>query len=628
MLDAMRRGTKSWIAKTFLVLLAASFGVWGIGDIVRGPQDPAVAEAGSVPIRLSVVQNEYRRSLEGLRRMTGGQFNEEQARALGLLDQTIDTLVVRALMAQESGAIGIGVSDAAVLQAITANDNFRDQAGVFNRFIYESALRELGFDEASYVARLRADLATNQIIGSLVAGLDAPTVVVDTLHAYREERRVALFATLSPDDVGEMPAPDEGEVQQHYTDNEAQFTAPELRRIAFLTLRPGDLLDEVRIPDEDVREEYELRRDELTVLPRRDIDLFVLADRETAATARRRIDGGEDFFAVGAELTGNRETDMRLGMVVQGELVPEAGEAAFAAAVGVVASPVETPFGWYLVRVNSAEAGYTPSFEDIADEIRLELQIEKASQATWEMSGIFEDERAAGATLEEAARAIGLTTETIAAVDRFGRDGDGLLVEGLPTIAEFLGRAFSQAPRIESDLAEAPGNIFYAFRVDAVIPPALRPLDEVREAVIDGWRKARRGERALAIATELAERAAGGGLAAAAAEMAITVTETAAFTRDGRDLDPALTAAAATAIFALGAAEATGPIATAGGGHAVAELSEIVAAGENLEARRQSLARQLDQGYRIDVFNGFEGDLRQRYGVSVNTAILELLYQN
>ncbi len=627
MLDAIRNRTKNWVVKGFMILLALSFAVWGIGDMFRGSQDPAVAEAGATSIRASALQNQYRRALASFRQMTGGQLTDEQARDFGVLDQAIETLVVRALMAQETHAIGIGVSDDAVRGAITNSQSFRNEAGLFDRMLYEAALRENGYNEQSYVATLREDLASAQVIGSLTGGLATPKAVIDLLHAHRGERRRATVATIMPETVTDIAEPTDGDISTYYAENEARFMAQELRRVAFLMLRPADMLDEIEVADENVRASYDARLDQITEPHRRDIDMFVLADEEAAQGARRRIEDGEDFFAVGADITGNTEDDMRLGVVEDSDLLPEIAEAIFSAPVDAVALPFQSAFGWHVVRVNADMPGGAPSFEDMAEEIRLELKIEEAADATWALSGQLEDERASGATLEEAGRALGMTPVSLGPLDRYGRDAEEKAIEDMPPIADFLDNAFQARQGDESDLIEAPGNIFYVFRVDSIQPEAVKPLDGVREQVAEAWRTERREEAAADLATALADAAiSAGGLAAAAAELGIETMETSAFTREGRDLDPGLNRAVAEAVFTLGDGETSGPVATTGGTQVVAQLLEVLPADDGDMEAKSAIASRIAEAYRMDVLDGYDAFLRREYGVSIDRALIDTIY--
>lgn len=347
-------------------------------------------------------------------------------------------------------------------------------------------------------------------------------------------------------------------------------------------------------------------------------------DAAAAADAFDRLMAGEDFFAVGTAVTGASEEDMKLGTVEREDLLEEVAEVAFAQAVGVIGKPFETPFGWYIVRVKEDFPGGTKPFAEVAETLRLELKIERASEATYELSKRFEDARAGGARLAEAGAALGIDAHAIGPVDARGLAPDGTVVEALPTVADFLERAFESLVGVESELFEAPGNIFYAFRVDEVTAAALRPLEAVRERAVEAWREERKRALAGEIADALAKRAKAGGLAAAAAERGLEIQRTEGFTRDGRGLELSLAPAVVEAIFALEPGAVTGALANGAGRYAVAELAEMIAADESEQA--DELAARLRASYQTDLLVKYDESLRRKYGVRVYPQRVEALF--
>src|SRR5687768_16803235 len=98
MLQALRSTVGSWVVKILFVLLILSFAVWGIGDIFRGNTSTTVAEVGDVKISTSELDNAFRQEVNRLRQMMGGQIDAEQARALGLVEQSLQQLVQSTLL--------------------------------------------------------------------------------------------------------------------------------------------------------------------------------------------------------------------------------------------------------------------------------------------------------------------------------------------------------------------------------------------------------------------------------------------------------------------------------------------------------------------------------------------------
>lgn len=82
---------------------------------------------------------------------------------------------------------------------------------------------------------------------------------------------------------------------------------------------------------------------------------ILLPSEEVAALARSRIvDGGEEFAAVAEELSTDEGTAANggdLGWFAREEMVAPFAEAAFSLEPGAVSEPVQSEFGWHVVRV-------------------------------------------------------------------------------------------------------------------------------------------------------------------------------------------------------------------------------------------------------------------------------------
>ncbi len=85
MMQQMRGFAKSWVSSVFLLVLALSFGVWGIGDMIRGGStDTSIAKIGDVKIPPEQFQREYRNAQRRMSREEGHQVTNEEAHAKGL----------------------------------------------------------------------------------------------------------------------------------------------------------------------------------------------------------------------------------------------------------------------------------------------------------------------------------------------------------------------------------------------------------------------------------------------------------------------------------------------------------------------------------------------------------------
>lgn len=89
-----------------------------------------------------------------------------------------------------------------------------------------------------------------------------------------------------------------------------------------------------------------------------------------AQAIRNRIDGGESFETIARTQSDalTKAQGGRIGLVGREQLAPSFAEAAFSATTGQIVGPIETPFGYHIIKVNAA-ATMSPdiaSYDDLA----------------------------------------------------------------------------------------------------------------------------------------------------------------------------------------------------------------------------------------------------------------------
>ncbi len=91
---------------------------------------------------------------------------------------------------------------------------------------------------------------------------------------------------------------------------------------------------------------------------------------------RKRILNGEDFGDIAAAENQGPSSDNRglLGAYKKGDLDPSFEKPAFSVPVGEISEPVETPFGFHLIRVISEEKRSNPEVDQQKEMIRGELR--------------------------------------------------------------------------------------------------------------------------------------------------------------------------------------------------------------------------------------------------------------
>jgi len=633
MLQAMRTGVASWVAKGVLAIVVLSFAGWGLQDYLDASGGTTttgnvVAEVGDQEIGINELSQAYRTEM----RRNGLQgIDPDTARQIGLARQTLDGMVTRALFDAEAATLGLTATDAMVRQDIQSSDQFRNQFGRFDRDIFSNTLAAAGITEQIYVEGVRGELARQQLISAVTGGASANPALVDALFKYHGATLDALSARVPLPDLSEVPAPDTTALQSFYDDNAEQFRLPELRKLSYIHLTPQDLIEEVAVADQEIRDVYDARLQSYTKPELRTIQQLLLPDQETAQRAAQLIADGQSFEAAAQEIANVEPESLELGTFTRRQIPDETlASTAFSLAEGGVSDPVQGAFGWFLVKVTNIEPGAVTPLESVRDEIRRDLALDEAIDAVYDLSKRIDEAFGQGLTLEETAQRIALPVETIEAVSRQGRNEDGAPVTGMPPGVRFLEVAYETPADELSFLEETASNGYFVLRVDQVIEPRVPPLSEIEERVRDAWAQDQRQAIAEDRAEALAEAARNGGsLANAAAARGFETTALGGFGRDGAaDEGGRLPAPLARALFDLSIGDVDYAADPEAGGYVVAEVSDTTPAYQAAEDDfRANIADSLSAGLESEIIQQLGATLRQRHSITINDGVVDRVYQ-
>ena len=206
-----------------------------------------------------------------------------------------------------------------------------------------------------------------------------------------------------------------------------------------------------------------------------------------------------------------------------------------------------------------------------------------------------------------------------------GEDASGAPVADLPT-GRFLEVAFEQFEGEDGFLTETADDGFFVLRVDSITPSRQRTLEEVREDAVAGWQEDRRRTATEERAEALAEEIRGGkGISTAAQEAGQESAVGEPFSRQDGGFGGTLPRGLVDELFSLRPGEVA--VGEGPGGFIVAQLKEIrpanTASAEDLRAR---VDEELAQAIAGDLIDQFNLGLREKHPVTVNSAMVDLVY--
>ncbi|MEN9895290.1 MAG: hypothetical protein RIR97_1142, partial [Pseudomonadota bacterium] len=309
------------------------------------------------------------------------------------------------------------------------------------------------------------------------------------------------------------------------------------RKISYVKLAPVDIMDPSVVTDEQIREDYEKHKEQYRTDARRTIEQLTFPDKASANAAADKLAAGTSFDDLVKE-QGKTKTDVLLGEFAEKDVPdPVIGKAAFAVTVDGGTTPViDGTFGPVIARVTGIKPEVVKSLDEVKETIRKEIALGLASEEVLNVHDRYEDARASGSTMEEAAKQLKLTVATLEAVDSQGLDMKGNAIKDVPESAKMFQEAFKTDVNLETD-ALALGNDGYVwYQVDAITPERERPLEEVRDTVVADWTAEQQKLALTKKAEELVAEVKGGKtLADVASELAIAVEAKSGIKRDAED---------------------------------------------------------------------------------------------
>jgi peptidyl-prolyl cis-trans isomerase D len=622
MLQAIRSRAASYVVRVLFILLILSFGVWGIGDIFRTRStDTVVATVGDLGIRADELQTALRRALEQLTARFGSAIDLQQAKQLGLVDETLHQLIDRSLVDQEVARLRLDVSDDLIRKVITANPNFQGSDGRFDRGLFNAVLATNRLTEDQYVALLRHDIPRNDLLHAVTTGAVVPQSIVDLLYRYQNEKRIADVVSLPVAGATEVGQPSEAELKSFYEAHRDLFRAPEYRGFTLASLSPSDITKDIEIPEAKLKEEYNQNQDELQLPERREVEQILAASEQKAKEAEDALADGKDWREVATAIAGQQPDTIDLGLVKREEMPGPLADIAFELPVNKPSEPVRTPLGWHILRVVKIEPPVTQTFEQAKPKLEADLTHQEAVDRIYKVANKADDALAGGASIGDAAAKFGLNVTTVAAADVGGHNPEDKPVALPVSSNDVLKLVFATNEGQTSRVTETSDGAIFVLRTDKITPSEVKPLDEVKEKAAAAWQAEKRREVVAKEAEELAAAVKPDAkLTATAAEKGLKATTSAPFTRHpGRDdtLPPALVAKLFSAM--------PGEVVTAsdGTGSYVAQLDQVQRPENASQTATADLSRELGAGQRADLGEEFTQALRARFPVEIHREVLD-----
>lgn len=106
---------------------------------------------------------------------------------------------------------------------------------------------------------------------------------------------------------------------------------------------------------------------------------ILVGSEDEAKEVKERLQKGEDFAVLAKEKSKDTNAEGGdLGFFTRGQMLKPFEDAAFSLDVGEISDPVQTQFGWHIIKVEEKRDQKLPSFDDVKEAIKTQLVTQKA----------------------------------------------------------------------------------------------------------------------------------------------------------------------------------------------------------------------------------------------------------
>ncbi|MFQ7901035.1 SurA N-terminal domain-containing protein [Stutzerimonas degradans] len=503
MLQNIRDNSQGWIAKTIIGVIVVLLALTGFDAIFNTVgNDNSAAEVNGEKISRYDLDQAVNMQRRQLAQQLGGDFDASLLDDKLLRDAALSSLIERTLLLQGAQQNDFDFSTQALDQLILQTPEFQVD-GVFNAARFDQVIQQMGYSRLQFRDLLKQEM----LIGQLRAGISGTGFVTEQQvdNFARLEMQTRDFSSLVVSADSSAVTPTDDEVRKFYEENAERFRSPEQVVLEYVELNKEAFFDQVEVSDEALQELYQKQIANLSEQRRAAHILIEGNDPKAKSTLEdisRRLQAGEDFAALAKEFSqdpGSASEGGDLGFAGRDVYDPAFEEALYALQEGQVSEPVQTEFGWHLIKLLGVQSPEIPSFDSMKPELARELKAQQVEQRFVEASKQLEDSAFEASDLAQPAQELGLTVQTTPA---FPREGG----EGIAANRQVIQAAFSDEVLVDganSSVIELDPNTTVVVRVKQHLEAKALELDQVRDTIVQQLQRSKAAEKARREGDEL-----------------------------------------------------------------------------------------------------------------------------
>ncbi len=515
MLSFFRRVSKSKIGTgvmaIVLIAILAGFAMadisnFGSGNLGFGMGSSTLVRVGDQEISEKEMGEAMQRRLTEVRQENP---TADYATIVRDFDAILDALIDQRTLLAFADKYGFHLSKRMIDAEISQIPQARGLNGQFSQQAYQGFLAQQRLTDAQ-VRQIIAGSRLQQLLLTPIAA--NARVAVGMAQPYASmllESREGEVAVLPIEVFAAGLNATDADLQRYYAANRNRYTVPEQRVLRIARIGPEQVAG-MSATDQEIAAYYNANQATYGTKETRNLSQAVVSDQATANAIASRAKGGASLAAAGgnAAVTSLQGQTRQAYSSVAGDKV---AAAAFAAPSGTVVGPIQSDFGWVVVKVDSVKTEGGKSLSAASPEIAAKLNAGKRKNAIEDLVDRVQNAVDDGSNFGEAAAQAKLAVINTPLVTATGSSRVDPAYKVTADLVPALKAGFEIATNDPPEIVTLPNNQGYALVSPAeVVAAAPAPFANIRDQVAKDWTTGQALARARTAALAIADKTSRG----------------------------------------------------------------------------------------------------------------------
>jgi peptidyl-prolyl cis-trans isomerase D len=493
MFDAIRKHQRILQFVLLLLILPAFvfFGISGYDGMLS--REPGVAKVGDQDITRQEFEQAQKEQLQQLRQMLGADFDGKLLDTPEARAEILENLISQRAIATQAAQSRVVVTDEQVRRAILEIPGLARPDGSFDDARYKAVLSAQNLTPAGFEARLRSDLALQILPDAVQGSAFVPQRVAQRLAALQAESREIRLQVFRPAQFMNQVQTDEARLKAYYDKEARAFETPERARVEWVMLSRDALAERAQVPESELKTYYEQNKARFGSQEERRASHILIKSgpgaREKAEKLLAEVKANPSRFGAVAKASsddpGSASQQGDLGFFGAAMMVKPFADAVFAMTQDEIRGPVESEFGFHIIRLTGIKPASIKPFEAVREEILREARQQQAARLFAEAAENFTNlVYEQSDTFQPVVERYGLKIESMDGVGRAPLPSlDRASPMAQPRVLAALFSPDSVKDKRNTEAIEiAPGKLVSA-RITAHQPAQRRPFEAVQTEV-------------------------------------------------------------------------------------------------------------------------------------------------